>query len=73
MDHVAPCGYYKYKFDQETDMKTNLFLKMLNNENEIKEEEVYRRFSSLERVKLIKSKEDSVITPRNSSWFQFYD
>ena len=73
MDHVAPCGYYKYKFDQETYMKTNVFLKMLNNENEIKDEEVYRRFSSLERVKLIKSKEDSVITPRDSSWFQFYD
>ena len=72
-DHVAPCGYYKYKFDQETYMKTNVFLKMLNNENEIKDEEVYRRFSSLERVKLIKSKEDSVITPRDSSWFEFYD
>ena len=73
MDHIASWGYYKYKFDPETYMKTNVFLKMLNNENEIKDEEVYRRFSSLERVKLIKSKEDSVITPRDSSWFQFYD
>ena len=72
-DNVAPCGYYKYKYDQETYMKTNTFLKMLNNENDVKDEEVYKRFSSLELVKLIKSKEDSVITPRDSSWFQFYD
>ena len=72
-DHIAPCGYYKYKYDQETYRQTNTFLKMLNNENEIKDEEIYQRFSSLEKVKLIKSKEDSVITPRDSSWFEFYD
>ena len=72
-DNIAPCGYYKYKYDQETYMKTNTFLKMLNNENDVKDEEVYKRFSSLERVKLIKSKEDTVITPKDSSWFEFYD
>ena len=72
-DHIAPCGYYKYKYDQKTYQETNTFLKMLNNENEEKDEEVYRRFSSLEKVKLIKSKEDTVITPRESSWFEFYD
>ena len=72
-DIVAPCGYYKYKFDQATYQETNTFLKMLNNEYEERDEEVYRRFSSLEKVKLIKSLEDSVITPRDSSWFEFYD
>jgi palmitoyl-protein thioesterase len=72
-DNIAPCGYYKYKYDQETYMKTNTFLKMLNNENDEKDEEVFKRFSSLEKIKLIKSKEDTVITPRDSSWFEFYD
>ncbi len=72
-DIVAPCGYYKYKFDQNTYQETNTFLKMLNNENEERDEEIYRRFSSLEKVKLIKSLEDTVITPRDSSWFEFYD
>ena len=71
-DNVAPCGYYKYRYDQETYRKTNTFLKMLNNEGE-KDEEVYKRFSSLEKVKLIRSKEDTVITPKDSSWFEFYD
>ena len=72
-DVVAPCGYYKYKFDQETYHKTNTFLKMLNNEYEERDEDVYRRFSSLEKVKLIKSLGDTVITPIDSSWFEFYD
>ena len=72
-DIVAPCGYYKYKFDQATYQEKNTFLKMLNNEYEERDEEVYRRFSSLEKVKLIKSLEDTVITPRDSSWFEFYD
>ena len=72
-DIVAPCGYYKYKFDQDTYQETNTFLKMLNNENEVRDEDVYRRFSSLEKVKLIKSLGDTVITPRDSSWFEFYD
>ena len=69
----APCGYIKYRYDQETYQKKNVFLKMLNNENEEKDMEIYRRFSSLEKVKIIKSHQDSVITPRDSSWFQFYD
>ena len=72
-DVVAPCGYYKYKYDQETYQETNTFLKMLNNEYEERDEEVYRRFSSLEKVKLIKSLGDTVITPVDSSWFEFYD
>ena len=72
-DIIAPCGYYKYKFDLATYEETNTFLKMLNNEYEERDEDVYRRFSSLEKVKLIKSLGDTVITPRDSSWFEFYD
>ena len=72
-DIVAPCGYYKYRYDQETYRKTNTFLKMLNNENEPRDKEIYERFSSLEKVKLIKSLGDTVITPIDSSWFEFYD
>jgi len=74
MDNIlAPAAYFKYKFDQEYYNEHNTFLKMLNNENEIKDEEIYKRFSSLEKVKLIKSRSDTVIVPRESSWFMFYD
>ena len=70
---IAPCGYFRYRYDQETFEKKNVFLKMLNNENEEKDMEIYNRFTSLEKVKIIKSKQDTVITPRESSWFEFYD
>ena len=73
MDKIGPLGYYKYRYDQETYRKQNKFLKMINNENDEKDEEVYRRFSSLEKVKFIKGRHDTVITPRDSSWFEFYD
>ena len=72
-DRIAPAAYFRYKYDQEYYELHNTFLKMLNNENDEKDEEIKRRFSNLEKVKLIKSKDDSVIVPRDSSWFMFYD
>ena len=72
-DRIAPAAYYRYKYDQEYYRQHNKFLKMLNNENEEKDEEIYKRFSSLEKVKLIRSKDDSIIVPKESSWFMFYD
>ena len=72
-DRIAPAAYFRYKYGQKYYMEHNTFLKMLNNENEEKDEEIKRRFSSLEKVKLIKSKDDTTIVPRDSSWFMFYD
>jgi palmitoyl-protein thioesterase len=73
IDKFAPAGYYKYRYDQQTYKEKNVFLKMLNNENEEKDMEIYNRFTSLEKAKFIKGKQDTVITPRDSSWFEFYD
>lgn len=72
-DRIAPAAYFRYKYDQEYYVENNTFLKMLNNENNDKDEEIYRRFSSLEKVKLVKNDADTVIVPRESSWFMFYD
>jgi palmitoyl-protein thioesterase len=73
MDKFGPSGYYKYRYDQKTYKEKNVFLKMLNNENDEKDMEIYNRFTSLEKAKFIKGKYDTVITPRDSSWFEFYD
>ena len=73
IDKIAPCGYFKYRYGQKEYKEKNVFLKMLNNENDVKDMDIYERFTSLEKVKIIKSKQDTVITPRNSSWFEFYD
>ena len=72
-DKLAPGGYFKYRYDQKTYKEKNVFLKMLNNENEEKDMEIYNRFTSLEKVRFIKGKYDTVITPKDSSWFEFYD
>lgn len=70
---IAPADYFRFKYDQQYYMENNIFLKMLNNENEEKDEEIKKRFSSLEKVKLIKNNNDTTIVPRESSWFEFYD
>ena len=72
-DSIGPAAYFRFKYDQEYYLEHNTFLKMLNNENEVKDKEIYKRFSSLEKVKLIKNKADTVIVPKESSWFEFYD
>ena len=72
-DTISPMGYLKYRNDRSYYDEHDVFLKMLNNEYEEKDQEIYDRFTSLEKVKLIKAKHDSVIVPRESSWFEFYD
>lgn len=73
-DTIAPMGYLKYRYDRSYyDEHDDIFLKMLNNDYEVKDQEIIDRFTSLEKVKLIKAKHDTVIVPRESSWFEFYD
>ena len=72
-DKIGPAAYFRYRYNQEYYIQNNIVLKMLNNENDEKDEEIYRRFSSLEKVMMIKNKRDTVITPVESSWFEFYD
>lgn len=72
-DTIGPAAYFRYRYNQEYYMENNILLKMLNNENEEKDEEIYKRFSSLEKVMLIKNRKDYVIIPKESSWFEFYD
>lgn len=67
-------SYFRSKYDLfETYNKYDVFIRDLNNEFEEKNEYHYAKFSSLEKAIFIKSKNDSIITPRDSSWFEFYD
>ena len=72
-DTIAPMGYLKYRYERSYYDENDVFLKMLNNDYEIKDQEIIARFTALEKVKLIKATHDSVIVPRESSWFGFYD
>ncbi len=73
IQHMGPSSYYKFKWDQKLYLSKNLFLKDLNNEGSVKNESYYNRMTKLNKVMLIKGKKDTVITPRESSWFEFYD
>ena len=72
-DIIAPMGYFKNRNDTSYYDKHDMFIKMLNNDYKVKDQEIIDRFSALEKVKLIKAKRDSVIVPKESSWFEFYD
>jgi palmitoyl-protein thioesterase len=72
-NNLGPAGYYKYRYSYEEYVKYSSFLADLNNEKEIKNEMYKKRFSDLQKVLLIKNSNDTVITPKESSWFEFYD
>ena len=71
--NLGPSSYYKFRWDQKLYLSKNTFLKDLNNEGEIKNEEYKKRMVKLNKVMLIRGKRDTVITPKESSWFEFYD
>jgi palmitoyl-protein thioesterase len=71
--NLGPSGYFKYRYAYSSYLKYSTFLAELNNEKEEKDENITKRFKSLESVMLIKNKGDSVITPLESTWFEFYD
>ena len=71
--NLGPAGYFKYKHAYDLYLEYSSFLADLNNERDIKNEAYKIRFSRLEKVLLIKNNEDTVITPVESTWFEFYD
>lgn len=72
-NNLGPAGYYKDRYSLEEYVKYSSFLADLNNEKENKNEKYKKRFSDLQKVLLIKNSDDTVITPKESSWFEFYD
>ena len=72
-NYLSPSSYYKYKYDIQKYYKNNKFLIDLNNEGKIKNETYKERIKNLNRIMLVKGNSDTVISPRESSWFEFYD
>ena len=69
----APASYFRYKKNFAGYSTHNDFMNKLNNEYGFYDESYRARFLQLENVMLIKTKEDKVITPKESSWFEFWD
>ncbi len=73
IDRLGPASYWKYRFHYDQYMKHNTYLKDLNNEGPKKNANYKKRIISLNKMLLVKGSLDTIISPRESSWFEFYD
>ncbi|KAG7563158.1 Palmitoyl protein thioesterase, partial [Arabidopsis suecica] len=72
-DHLAPSGYIKIPNDIPEYMKSSKYLPKLNNEIPNQRNSTYKdRFTRLKNLVLIMFQDDTVIVPKESSWFGFY-
>lgn len=72
-NHVGPAGYFKDISNYESYLSNSSFLADLNNEKVQKNNSYKQRFQNLEKVILIKFDSDTMIIPKETAWFQFYD
>ncbi|KAF7056128.1 hypothetical protein CFC21_063566 [Triticum aestivum] len=71
--HLAPSGYIKIPTDIDDYLKGCRFLPKLNNEIPGERNAAYKeRFSSLKNLVLIMFENDTVLIPRETSWFGYY-
>ncbi|XVF52564.1 hypothetical protein PTKIN_Ptkin05aG0028500 [Pterospermum kingtungense] len=71
--HLAPSGYLKLPNDMLNYLEKCRFLPKLNNELPDERNSTYKqRFTSLQNLVLIMFENDSVLIPRETSWFGYY-
>ncbi|KAK8522081.1 hypothetical protein V6N13_022151 [Hibiscus sabdariffa] len=72
-EHLAPSGYIKIPTDITDYLKGCRFLPKLNNEiNGMRNSTYKERFASLQNLVLIMFENDTVLVPRETSWFGYY-
>ncbi|KAJ0961873.1 hypothetical protein J5N97_029701 [Dioscorea zingiberensis] len=72
-DRLAPSGYLKIPTAIPEYLKGSKFLPKLNNERPNERNPTYKeRFSSLNTLVLIMAENDTVLIPKETSWFGYY-
>ncbi|XVF22785.1 hypothetical protein REPUB_Repub12eG0201000 [Reevesia pubescens] len=72
-EHLAPSGYLKIPTDLTDYLEGCRFLPKLNNEIIAMRNSTYKeRFASLQNLVLIMFEDDSVLIPKETSWFGYY-
>ncbi|KAK8650487.1 hypothetical protein V6N13_140123 [Hibiscus sabdariffa] len=72
-EHLAPSGYIKIPTDIADYLKGCRFLPKLNNEiNGMRNSTYKERFASLQNLVLIMFEDDTVLVPKETSWFGYY-
>ncbi|KAK9274992.1 hypothetical protein L1049_022249 [Liquidambar formosana] len=71
--HLAPSGYLKFPNDISAYLEKCRFLPKLNNELPDERNSTYKeRFTSLQNLVLIMFEHDTVLIPKETSWFGYY-
>ncbi|KAI7988378.1 Palmitoyl-protein thioesterase 1 [Camellia lanceoleosa] len=72
-EHLAPSGYLKLPNNIPAYLESCRFLPKVNNELPDKRNSTYKeRFSGLQNLVLIMFKHDTVLIPKETSWFGYY-
>eukprot|EP00803_Ostreobium_quekettii_P007549 evm.model.scf_2008.3 EVM.evm.TU.scf_2008.3 scf_2008:13741-17931(-) len=71
--HSVQAQYVKDPHDLEGYMKYNEFLPAINNEHAFKTPQYRTNLVSLKKLVLLRFANDTVVIPRDSSWFSFYN
>jgi len=71
-DYFSPASYYKNNHNISNYLQYCSFLPSINNEVDLNP--AYREnFKTLEKLVLIKFSNDTVLIPKETAWFEFYD
>ncbi|CAH8562469.1 unnamed protein product [Schistosoma turkestanicum] len=69
--HVVQAQYWHDPLEEDVYRKYSQFLADINQENEINE--IYReKMKNIQRLVLVKFSDDSIVIPKESEWFGFY-
>jgi len=71
-EKLVQAQYWKDPFHYATYLKVSLFLNDINNELDSKNQTYKKNLASLNRFVMVKFLKDTMVTPRDSSWFEFY-
>mmetsp|Transcript_7856 Transcript_7856/g.15610 ORF Transcript_7856/g.15610 Transcript_7856/m.15610 type:complete len:331 (-) Transcript_7856:431-1423(-) len=73
-EHVAQANFLKVPGELDAYLKVNPFLPYLNNEIEHADSKKFRdNFASISKLVLVKADSDTMIFPRETAWFAYFD
>ncbi len=72
-NNVGPAGYFRDPYDYKSYVEGATFLPDLNNQKNGSLIEIKEKYEGLEKMLLIKFEDDTMIIPKETAWFGFYD
>lgn len=72
-DKLVQAEYWHDPLDHETYRQKSVFLADINNDKDTKNETYKENLAKLDKLVLIKFNNDTVVVPKGTEWFGFYD